>query len=99
MESETKEKTFERLQREIENNSKSILLYKKWSPVLMLLFVGIAFLMFYFNLKETFINVQALFNGVLVLIFLTLTIFHFTILKKTKKNKNLDTKIYNLLKL
>lgn len=99
MELKNKEKTFRKLQRRIKNNSKSILLYKKLSPVLMLLFVGVAFLMFYVNLNKIFANSEMLFIGVQILIFLTLTIFRFTIQKKTKENRNLDTEIYNLLRL
>ena len=76
MELKNKEITFRKLQMQIKKNSKSINLYKKWIPVLMLVFIAM-----------------------LVMVFLTLTRFHVSIHKMQKENRNLDSKIYDLLKL
>lgn len=99
MEFTSKEFTLDRLQNQIKDNSKRIMFYKNWTPILMFLFVVLSFLMFYSNLEKIFVSVQSLFIGLLVLIFLTLTLFRFYILKKKKENRSLDTKIYNLLRL
>jgi len=99
MELKSKEESFRKLQLQIKNNSKSILVYKKLSPILMLLFVFNAFIMFYFSLLKTESNLQRLTAILLVLLFSALTIFHFAMVKKKNENRNLDTEIYKLLRL
>ena len=99
MEFTSKEFTLDKLQNQIKENSKKIMFYKNWTPILMISFVVLSFLMFYFNLEKIFVSVQSLFVSLLVLIFLTLTLFRFYTLKKKKENRSLDTKIYKLLRL
>ena len=99
MELKSKEKAFIKLQQQIKTNSKKILVYKRLSPILMLLFVFVAFIMFYFSLLKSESNLQRLIVGLLVLLFSALTIFHFAIVRKKKENRNLDTEIYKLLRL
>jgi hypothetical protein len=99
MELKSKEEVFRKLQKQIKRNTKSIVVYKKISPVLMLLFVFNAFIMFYNGIKNVENSFQGLFVSLLVLIFLTLMLFHFFIVKKKKENKNLDIEIYKLLRL
>ena len=99
MEIKNKEAAFRKIQKRIKSNTKSISVYKKLIPVLMLLFVFNAFLMFYFNVKNVESNVGGLFVIMLILIFLTLTLFRVFTLVKKKENRSLDTKIYNLLRL
>ncbi len=94
-----KERRLKKLQKKVKNNSKKISFYRNWSPVLMILFVVLVFLMFYFNLEKIYVSIQSLLIVALSLIFLTLSSFHFTILKKKKENKVLDQEIYNLLEL
>lgn len=99
MELKSKEITFRRLQKQIQKNSKSIDLYKRWIPVLMLVFIVGSFSTFYFKANNILNSEQFVFIGMLIMVFLTLTRFHLNILKKQKENRNLDTKIYDLLKL
>lgn len=99
MELKNKEITFRKLQQQIKENSKSIDLYKRWIPVLMLLFIAGSFITFYFKANNILNTEQFLFVGVLIIVFLILTRFHLSILKMKKENRSLDTKIYNLLKL
>ena len=99
MELKSKEKTFRKLQKQIKINSKNIIVYKKLSPILMMLFVFSAFIMFYFSLLKTESNLQRLIGILLVLLFSALAIFHFAIVRKKKENRNLDTEIYKLLRL
>ncbi len=99
MELKSKEEAFRKLQMQIKINSKYILVYKRLSPILMLLFVFSAFTMFYFNLLKAEANLQGVIAILLVLLFTTLTIFHFAIVRKKTENRNLDSEIYKLLKL
>jgi len=99
MELKSKEKAFRKLQQQIKINSKDILVYKKLSPILMLLFVISAFIMFYFSTLKGGSDLQILIAVLLVLLFSVLTIFHFVILRKKIENRNLDAEIYKLLRL
>ena len=99
MELKSKEKAFRKLQQQIKINSKNILVYKRLSPILMLLFVFSAFIMFYFSLLKAESNLYRLIAVLLVLLFSALTIFHFAIVRKKKENRHLDTEIYKLLRL
>ncbi len=99
MELKSKEKAYRKLQQRIKSNSKNILVYKRLSPILMLLFVFSAFIMFYFSLLKSESNLQPLIAVLLVLLFSALTIFRFAIVRKKKENRNLDTEIYKLLRL
>lgn len=99
MELKNKEITFRKLQMQIKKNSKSINLYKKWIPVLMLVFIVGSFSTFYFKANNILNTEQFVFIAMLVMVFLTLTRFHVSIHKMQKENRNLDSKIYDLLKL
>lgn len=99
MEIKNKEAAFRKLQKRIKSNTKSISVYKKLIPVLMILFVFNAFLMFYLNVNNVIGGVKSLLVIVLIMIFLTLSLFRFFTLKKNNENRRLDTKIYNLLRL
>ena len=99
MEFKNKEEAFRKLQKQIKSNTRSISVYKRLSPVLMSLFVFNAFIMFYNSIKNVENTIQVLFVSLLILIFLTLSLFHFSIVKKKKENRSLDIEIYKLLRL
>ena len=99
MEIKNKEAAFRKLQKQIKSNTKSISIYKKLIPVLMLLFVFNAFFMLYFNVKNIESNIENLFVIIFILTFLILTLFRIYTLRKKKENRDLDVKIYNLLRL
>lgn len=99
LELKNKEAAFRKIQKQMNDNSKSILIYRKISPALMILFVINAFLMFYFNVNKFESNLKMIFVSMLLLTFLMLSLFRYSIIKKIKENRSLDTEIYNLLRL
>jgi DMSO/TMAO reductase YedYZ heme-binding membrane subunit len=99
MKIKNKETTFRKLQEQMKFNTKRISLYKALTPFCMLLFVVVAFTSFYTNLNSSNSFNQFVLIGLMVALFITLVMFNFGIEKRQKKNKDLDFKIYNLLKL
>lgn len=99
MKIKNKETAFRILQEQIKTNTKRISLYKSLSPICMFLFVVAAFLTFYTNINSNNSLNQFVLISVMVLLFFTLALFNYSIEKRQKKNKDLDYKIYNLLKL
>lgn len=99
MKIKNKETTFRKLQEQIKFNTKRISLYKALTPFCMLLFVVVAFTTFYTNLNSSNSVSQFVLIGLMIGLFITLAMFKFSIEKRQKKNKDLDYKIYNLLKL
>lgn len=99
MDVKSKEEAFRKLQMQIKINSKNILVYNRLSPILMLLFVFSAFIMFYFSLLKIDSSLQGLIAILLVFLFSALSIFHFAIVRKKNENRNLDAEIYKLLRL
>lgn len=99
MKIKNKETAFRKLQEQMRFNTKRISLYKALTPFCMLLFVVVAFTSFYTNLNSSNSFNQFVLIGLMVALFITLAMFNFGIEKRQKKNKDLDYKIYNLLKL
>lgn len=99
MEPKKKEIIFRELQLQIDNNTQLILTYKKISPIVMLLFIILAFFTFYNNSIRVHNANQVFFICTQIILFMVLILFYITIENKKKQNKRLNHKIYNLLKL
>jgi hypothetical protein len=99
MDIQQKKTRFKLIQDKIKNNKKRIQVFKRISPYLMFLFMMVSFLTFHNSLTEENEILRRVFVSVLVLVFVLLAFFSHVILKKKEENKELDTKIYHLLKL
>lgn len=94
------ENAFIVLREKLKNNKKKILVYKIVSPILMVLFIVFSFLIFYNNnVDQIGSDVNLIFYGLLVGLFVCLAVMDYTMSKKIKENKYLDSRIYKLLKI
>jgi hypothetical protein len=93
METESKKQKYKKLERKIKNNESLILVYKKLTPICMTLFVLTAFFSFYTSINNIGNSYGLLYAGTLILLFVTLTLFYFSINKKEKQNKIIISKL------
>ena len=90
-----KSQPYIKLEEKIKNNEFLIELYKKLTPICMSLFVLIAFLKFYISLDKLRSDYSVLFTSVLIILFIILVVFNFSINKKKKENEMMISKLYN----
>uniref|UniRef100_UPI004048B05C hypothetical protein n=1 Tax=Polaribacter sp. TaxID=1920175 RepID=UPI004048B05C len=94
------ENAFIVLREKLKTNKKKILVYKILSPILMVLFIVFSFLIFYNNnVNKISSDLNLLFYGLLVGLFICLAAMDYIMSKKIKENKYLDNRIYKLLKI
>lgn len=90
-----KNQSYIKLEKKIKDNEFLIELYKILSPICMSLFVLIAFLKLYISLDKLQSDYSVLFTSTLIVLFVVLAVFNFSIHKKKKENRIIISKLYN----
>jgi Na+/proline symporter len=92
---EIKKNNYKNLEKKINSNESLIIIYKRLTPVFMVLFVLTAFFSFYSSILGVETSYLILFKGFLIVLFGVLTMFNISINKKEKENEKIILKLYN----